>query len=118
VAILTGALLLMLGITAAPRSGPPEARADEQTVSIVLKHHQFEPQAVRVRPGQMIRFDNADDTLHSLTLLGREDLIGDVFVDPGMSYMVLVPPDMPAGTYELACTIHLDMRGRLSVAGL
>jgi len=114
VAIVCGGLLAALAVP--PLEGP-QARAEEDTVVVVLYQHQFEPQVVRVRPGQTIRFDNADDTLHSLTLLGREDVIGDVFVDPATSYTVQIPADMPAGTYDLACTIHVDMRARLSVAG-
>jgi plastocyanin len=107
----------LLAAIAVPPLEEPQARAEEDTVVVVLNQHQFEPQVVRVRPGQTIRFDNADDTLHSLTLLGREDVIGDVFVDPATSYTVRIPADMPAGTYDLACTIHVDMRARLSVAG-
>jgi plastocyanin len=112
-AILAGALLVGL---ADPHSGALPAKAKDQMVSVVLKHHQFVPQVVRASPGQMIRFENADDTLHSLTLLGREDVIGEVFVDPRTSYMAHIPSDMPAGIYELACTIHVEMRGQLSVA--
>jgi plastocyanin len=105
----------LLAPLAVPRFGGAQAGAEENTVLVVLKQHQFEPRVVRVKPGQTIRFDNADDTLHSLTLLGREDVIGEVFVNPATSYTVRIPADMPAGTYDLACTIHVDMRARLSV---
>jgi plastocyanin len=107
-AILAGAFLTLVG------SG---VRAEEQPLAVVLKDHRFEPEIVRVRPGQVLRFDNADDVLHSLTLLGRQNVIGEEFVDPGLSYTVRIPEDLPPGTYELACTIHVDMRGQLWVTG-
>jgi plastocyanin len=111
-AIVAGGLL---AASAVPHLGGAPAGAEGDTVLVVLKQHQFEPRVVRVKPGQTIRFDNADDTLHSLTLLGHEDIIGEVFVNPGTSYTVRIPAEMPAGTYDLACTIHVDMRARLSV---
>jgi plastocyanin len=94
----------------------PAIAADEP-VLVVMKNHQFEPRLLRVRPGQAIRFDNSDDVLHSLLLVGRESVIGEEFVDPGQSYTVRIPLDMPPGTYELACTVHVDMRGQIVVSG-
>ncbi len=108
VLILAGAVLALLGHT---------TLAEGEPFTVVLKNHRFEPEVVRVAPGQTIRFDNADDVLHSLALLGRESVIGEEFVDPGQSYTVRVPEDLPPGTYELACTIHVDMRGQLAVSG-
>jgi plastocyanin len=94
----------------------PAVAADEPAV-VIMKNHQFEPKLLRVRPGQAIRFDNSDDVLHSLLLVGRESVIGEEFVDPGQSYTVGIPQDMPPGTYELACTVHVDMRGQIVVSG-
>ncbi len=94
----------------------PAIAADEP-VLVVMKNHQFEPRLLHVRPGQAIRFDNSDDVLHSLQLVGRESVIGEEFVDPGQSYTVRIPQDMPPGTYELACTVHVDMRGQIVVSG-
>jgi plastocyanin len=91
------------------------AIADEPAL-VVLKNNQFEPKLLHVRPGQAIRFDNSDDVLHSLLLVGRESVIGEEFVDPGQSYTVRIPQDMPPGTYELACTVHVDMRGQIAVS--
>jgi plastocyanin len=94
----------------------PAVAADEPALA-VMKNHQFEPRLLHVRPGQAIRFDNSDDVLHSLQLVGRESVIGEEFVDPGQSYTVRIPQDMPPGTYELACTVHVDMRGQIVVSG-
>ena len=94
----------------------PAIAADEPVV-VIMKNHQFEPRLLRVRPGQAIRFDNSDAVLHSLLLVGRESVIGEEFVDPGQSYTLRIPQDMPPGTYELACTVHVDMRGQIVVSG-
>jgi plastocyanin len=94
----------------------PAIAADELMV-VIMKNHQFEPRLLHVRPGQAIRFDNSDDVLHSLLLVGRESVIGEEFVDPGQSYMVRIPQDMPPETYELVCTVHVDMRGQIAVSG-
>lgn len=94
----------------------PAAVAADAPVLVILRNHQFEPKLLRVRSGQIIRFDNADDALHSLLLVGYESVIGEEFVDPGQSYTVRIPPDLASGTYELACTIHVDMRGQIAVS--
>jgi plastocyanin len=103
------------GTSIAMLDGPAVA-ADEPVV-VTLKNHQFEPGLLRVRPGQTIRFDNADDVLHSLLLVGHESVLGGEFVDPGRSYTVRLPRNMAPGTYELACTVHVDMRGQIAVSG-
>ena len=92
------------------------ALAGDEPVLVIMKNHQFEPRLLHVRPGQAIRFDNSDDVLHSLLLVGRESVIGEEFIDPGQSYTVRIPQDMPPGTYELACTVHVDMRGQIVVS--
>jgi plastocyanin len=96
--------------------GGPAVAADKP-VLVIMKNHQFEPRLVQVRPGQAIHFDNSDDVLHSLLLVGRESVIGEEFVDPGQSYTARIPQDMPPGAYELACTVHVDMRGQIVVSG-
>jgi plastocyanin len=108
-AVSASALTATLGGSTAAAAGEP--------VLVILKNHQFEPRLVHVRPGQVIRFDNAEDVLHSLLLVGFEGVIGEEFVEPGHSYTVRIPQEMPPGTYELACTVHVDMRGQIVVSG-
>ena len=110
-ASLTAAVLALTAMLEGP------AIAADQPVLVIMKNHQFEPRLLGVRPGQAIRFDNSDDVLHSLLLVGRESVIGEEFIDPGQSYTVRIPQDMPPGTYELACTVHVDMRGQIVVSG-
>ena len=108
---LTAAVLALTAMLDGP------ANAADEPVLVIMKNHQFEPRLVHVRPGQAIRFDNSDDVLHSLLLVGRESVIGEEFVDPGQSHTVRIPQDTPPGTYELACTVHVDMRGQIVVSG-
>ncbi len=108
---VTAAVLVLTTMLDGPAS------AVDEPVLVIMKNHQFEPRLLHVRPGQAIRFDNSDDVLHSLQLVGRESVIGEEFVDPGQSYTVRIPQDMPPGTYELACTVHVDMRGQIVVSG-
>ena len=110
-ACLTAAVLVLTAMLDGP------AIAADEPVLVIMKNHQFEPKLLHVRPGQAIRFDNSDDVLHSLQLVGRESVIGEEFVEPGQSYTVRIPQDMPPGTYELACTVHVDMRGQIVVSG-
>ena len=110
-ASLTAAVLALTAMLDGP------AIAADEPALVIMKNHQFEPRLLQVRPGQAIRFDNSDDVLHSLLLVGRESVIGEEFVDPGQSYTVRIPQDMPPGTYELACTVHVDMRGQIVVSG-
>src|SRR5262245_50318293 len=63
---LTAAVLALTAMLDGP------AVATDEPVLVVMKNHQFEPRLLRVRPGQAIRFDNSDDVLHSLVLVGRE----------------------------------------------
>ena len=107
---LAGAILALTAMLDGPLA------ADESAL-VIMKNHQFEPRLLQVRPGQTIRFNNSDDVLHSLLLVGRESVIGEEFVDPGQSYTVRIPQDMPPGTYELACTVHVNMRGQIVVSG-
>jgi plastocyanin len=95
----------------------PAVAGDEPVLVVTLKNHQFEPRLLRVKRGQAIRFDNVDDALHSLLLVGHESVLGGEFVDPGQSYTVRIPQDMAPGVYELACTIHVDMRSQIAVSG-
>ncbi len=109
------AVLVLVGAGFALLGDP--THAEDEPFAVALKNHRFEPEIVRVTPGQSIRFHNADDVLHSLTLIGRENVIGEEFIDPGQSYTVRIPEDLLPGTYELACTIHIDMRAQLAVNG-
>ena len=60
--------------TLTPMLDGPAVAANEP-VLVILKNHQFEPRLLRVRPGQAIRFDNADHALHSLLLVGHESVM-------------------------------------------
>lgn len=84
-------------------------------IEVRLENHHFVPVEVTVQPGDAIVFQNVDPDLHGILLVGHEDVIEETFIDPGQSFSVRLPDDLAPGRYELACTIHVDMRGELVV---
>jgi plastocyanin len=96
--------------------GPSPTHALDGQIDVMLQAHQFNPATIRAKPGETIRFVNTDPTLHSLILVDRPDALAEQFVDPGTTFSFRVPDGLAAGAYELACTIHVDMRGQLLVS--
>lgn len=107
---------LIGGLMVIASLGPWPTHALDGHIDVVLRAHRFNPAAIRAKPGETIRFINADPTLHSLILVDRPDALAEQFVDPGASFSFRVPDGLVTGTYELACTIHIDMRGQLLVS--
>jgi plastocyanin len=97
---------------------PAAPAAAGRTVEVALQHHAFVPKVTRVRTGDNVRFTNGEDELHSVTLVDREELLDEVFIDPGQSFTFVVPDGLEPGTYVIACTIHVDMKGQLVVSGV
>ena len=91
------------------------ARAATTSVEIKLLDHLFVPDQIRVRAGDRVTFRNEDEDLHSIVLVDREDILEETFLDPGTTLSVVLPDDLAAGSYQLACTIHVDMRAELVV---
>jgi len=91
------------------------ARAATTGIEIKLLDHLFVPDQIRVRAGDRLTFRNEDEDLHSVVLVGREDILEETFLDPGTTHGVVLPGDLAPGSYQLACTIHVDMRAELVV---
>lgn len=109
--LLTAALFLLVS----PSSFSEEAVQEGLTRILMVEGHLFEPESVTVRPGEKILFINRDKDLHALALNGREDLLDEVYLDPGQEHTLLIPADTPSGTLDLRCTIHIDMTGKITV---
>jgi hypothetical protein len=60
-------------------------------------------------------FHNDDPDLHSILLPRNEALLAERFVEPHTSYRIVVPATAEPATYEIVCTIHIDMRGTLRI---
>lgn len=87
----------------------------EEAVILMIDGHLFQPDEVHVRPGSKILFRNEDKDLHSLTLLGQEDLMDEVYIDPGKEHVFIMPSDTGSQTLELGCNIHIAMKGKIIV---
>ena len=91
------------------------ARAAATSIEVRLLDHRFVPDQIAVRPGDRITFRNEDQDLHSVVLVGREDVIEETFIEPGKAREFALPDDLAAGSYQLACSIHVEMRAELVV---
>jgi len=60
-------------------------------------------------------FHNDDPDLHSVLLPRNEALLAEHFIEPHASYRVAIPATADPATYELVCTIHINMKGRLRI---
>ncbi len=105
-------------LTVAPGFGSIErAVAGPRTVEVVMKDHRFEPGVIEVRSGDTVHFRNVDSDLHSVRLVGHEDVLDEEYIDPGQSFGFTIPLAMEPGEYRLGCTIHVDMTATILVVG-
>lgn len=86
-----------------------------ETVEVKLHHHRFLPGAIKVHPGDQVIFRNEDPDLHSVVLIDHEEALRETFVEPGQTFVFVVPESVKPGEYVLGCTIHVDMRARFVV---
>jgi plastocyanin len=84
-------------------------------IEVHLKEQSFEPKTVSARPGDTIAFYNDDKELHSVFLPDHESLLAEHFIDPHARYEIAIPATADAATYNLVCTIHLNMKGTLQI---
>lgn len=115
-----GAVLVLAGCAGSgasdteAKTGSDEARNSGPTVTVAGKDNFFEPSAVSVTAGQetTIRFTNKGAIPHTFTVkaLGADTGI----VNAGQSKDVKVKPS--AGTLEITCTVHPDMKGQLTAS--
>jgi plastocyanin len=85
------------------------------TIEVHFKDQNFNPAVVSAKPGDSIVFRNDDKELHSIFLPENEALLAAHFIEPRTSYEVVIPATVAPATYELVCTIHMNMRGTLQI---
>jgi plastocyanin len=105
------AALALLGLITVGNPASAEVPATEVTLGM----HAFDPDRIVVHPGDRIAFHNRDDTLHSVVLVDHDDVLPERFIDLEETFVFQVPADLQPGDYPLACTVHVEMRGRLVV---
>ena len=76
-----------------------------QIVVVTQEHRRFSTDTLSVRRGDIVRFLNADEFLHQITVrsLGFSTPDGE---EPGQHVDVAFPAD---GTFEVRCEIHPKM---------
>ena len=89
--------------------------AEAAVIDVHLKEQSFEPRAISARPGDKIVFYNDGKELHSVFLPDNEMLLGEHFIDPGAKYELVIPATADPATYNLVCTIHMNMKGTIQI---
>ncbi len=106
----TTAIAAMSAMLAATASS-----AGAAVIEVHLKDQNFNPRAVIAKPGDMIVFHNDDRELHSIFLPDGETILAAHFIDPNTNYEVTIPTTADPATYDLVCTIHINMKGTLQI---
>lgn len=105
-AALFGAALLALGAA-------PAARADDPTIVIVIRDHQFVPSEVTAPAGQKIKITVRNQGT-STAEFESSDFHREKVVLAGSEITVFVGP-LDAGKYEFFDDFHPETRGHLTI---
>jgi plastocyanin len=90
--------------------GPAHPTA-HHTATVKISNFAFKPGTIHVKPGQTVRFVNADSVAHTVTATkGAKFDSGDL--SPGKSFTVKA---RKAGTIRYVCLIHPGMTGTIKV---
>lgn len=84
-------------------------------IEVHLKDQNFDPRTVIVKPGDTIVFRNNDKELHSIFLPEGETILAAHFIDPNTNYEVVIPTTADPASYDLVCTIHINMKATLQI---
>ena len=106
-AIFATATLVALAVAA--------GSAEAAVIDVHLKEQSFAPKAISVSPGDTIVFYNDDKELHSILLPDNAMLLAEHFIDPGAKREVVIPAAADPATYNLVCTIHMNMKGTIQI---
>ncbi len=112
--LATAALAAGCGATAYGSSAnapAAHAAAARHAASVKITNFAFKPGTIHVKPGQTIRFVNADSVTHTVTATkGAKFDSGNL--KPGHAFTVKAGK---AGTIHYVCLIHPDMKGTIKV---
>ena len=102
------------GTTSTPASSSPPAASSPAgptagAVTMTLSEFQFSP--TTAKPGQTVDVVNEDSAPHTVTIASADI---DVGVPGGGTASFTAPAT--AGTYDLTCDLHPNMKGKLTVS--
>ncbi len=96
---------------ASPSHAPAAPAAAVRAANVKITNFAFKPGTIHVKPGQTVRFVNADSVTHTVTATkGAKFDSGNL--KPGKAFTVKVGK---AGTIHYVCLIHPDMKGTIKV---
>lgn len=112
--LVTGTAMLMV-------AGCSSDDAPEATVTIDMLDNVFEPEVVRIEPGESVRFANVGLVPHNAIGIDRDWSTGltaggeaDALMDPGEE--AIVSFDVP-GVYDYFCSLHAAADGSSGMVG-
>jgi len=99
--------------SASTAAAPPPAAAASKSgvVNVTMKNIKFVPEAITVKVGQKIHWENTDGPPHTVTATsGAKFDSGNI--DPGATFDYT---PTAAGTIKYVCTIHAGQTGTITV---
>lgn len=120
IATLALATVALAAAACASGGGAPAVTGsvDPNAVKVTAKDIKFTTSDVAAPAGAafQVSFDNEDGAPHNVAIVdgsGKEQFKGEIFGGPATkTYQV---PALPAGTYQLRCDVHPDMKATLTV---
>jgi plastocyanin len=90
----------------------PTSRAAQTLSTVNIEHFKFIPAALQIHTGQAVNFVNKDGDPHTVT--AQDASFESTALDTGDSWKHTFTK---SGTYDYICTIHLFMKGTITVTG-
>lgn len=106
--VLATALMAATPLTV--RAAPPAAKDTAHAHIVTIEGMRFSPQTLSVRRGERITWINKDAFPHTVTATDGKFDSHPIAAGGSWTYVA-----RKAGEYDYACTLHVDMKGRLQV---
>lgn len=91
-------------------AAPPAATDSGHAHIVTIEGMRFSPQTLSVHRGDRITWINKDPFPHTVTATGGKFDSRQIASGGSWTYVA-----QKAGEYDYACTLHVDMKGRLQV---
>jgi plastocyanin len=74
------------------------------------------PEVIRVKAGDLIVFADKGQQLHSLTLIGHEQLLDTAYLGFGQNFHLQHATQPAPSPHVLGCNTHMELQGRIIIA--
>lgn len=115
-AVLLAAFLLVAcpwdaqAVSANGQKAAADSAKTATTHNVLISGFKFQPDNLTVKVGETVEWKNADNVPHTVTADGKEFDSGSI--RPGASWKFVATK---AGTYNYICTLHPNMKAKLTV---